>query len=394
MSLYESNPEIDLTLFEPPEEGAKDYRFLDGDSAEDIPFQFIGNHLFVPVLVQGKERLWIYDTGAAMTVLNRAFAEELGLDLEGEIKGQGAGGTVDVTFATLPPFQVGSILFEEQTVAVIGMDELIRRIGLDVVGILGYDFLSRFVTKVDYANKLVSFYDPALFEYTGDGVELGIHVEHSSFEIPATLDGEHTGSWLFDLGAGTTHLDGIYARRESYAAREGVIGVGHGAGNEYQLKDIRCDSLELAGFTLYGPEISFAYGGTDTVFTADRLGILGNTAFRNFVLYIDYANERLIVEKGEMFNKTWPVDQSGLRVAWSEDGGVEVIFVSPQTPAEKAGFRKGDRILRVNGIDVGLLDGLVAIRELLKAGDGTKYEIIVDRDGDEKKLKLKLADLI
>jgi hypothetical protein len=391
---YVSNPKIDPVQFEPPEQGAKDYEFVDGDRAENIKFGFIGNHLYIPVTVGGKKRHWVLDTGAGISVLNRAFSEELGLELEGQVKGQGAGGTVSASFTTLPPYHVEGIQFQEQTIAVIDMNELIRRLGVDVVGILGFDFLSRFVTKVDFANETVSFYDPETFTYTGGGQVLDIHIDNSVFAVHATLDGNHSGTWLFDLGAGTTHLDGIYALREGYADKKGVLGMGHGAGNEYQLKKVRCDSLHFAGFTVYGPEVNFSYGGTDTVFTADRIGVLGNSLFRNFVLYCDYANERLIVEEGDKFNQPWPTDNSGLQIAWSADHKVEVSYVSPGTPVNKAGFLKGDLLKKIGSIDVTLTDDIIAIRELLKADPGTEYNVVIDRGGEEKILKLTLAKLL
>lgn len=391
---YISNPEIDPALFETPEQVTKDYQFIMGDRAKNIPFEFIGNHLYIPVTAGGKERLWVIDTGAGMTVLNKAFAEELGLELQGELKGQGSGGTVIAGLTNLPPYSIKGIRFQGQTVAVIDMSELIRRLGLDVAGILGFDFLSRFVTKVDFANELVSFYEPETFGYTGDGQVLDIHIDNSVFSVQATLDGIHTGSWLFDLGAGTTHLDGRYALRGGYTKKDGVLRMGHGAGNEYQLKDVRCDSMQFAGFTVYEPEISFLYGGTDTTFVADRIGVLGNSLFQNFVLYCDYAGERLIVERGNKFNHPYPVDNSGLQIAWNYNHEVEVSYVSPDTPAEKTGFAKGDIIQSVNGIKVDLLDGVIAIRELLKAYPGTKYDLVVDREGKNKKLTLKLTKLL
>ncbi len=391
---YESNPVIEAGRFEPPEEGARDFEFASGNAALDIPFRFIGNHLYIPVTVNGKERLWILDSGAGMTVVEKAFADEIGLETEGDLKGRGAGGVVGTSFATLPPYTVRGIRFQGQTVAVIEMAELVRRLGLDDAGILGYDFLSRFVTKVDFANERVSFYDPDSFRYSGEGHDLDIHIGQGVFEAAATLDGEHSGVWLFDLGAGTTHLDGAYARRERYAEKDGVLGVGHGAGNEYMLKSVRCDSIRFAGHTVYKPIVSFHHGGTGTVFTSDRIGVLGNSLFRHFVLYLDYAHERVIVEKGEKFNHPWPRDGSGLSIARSAAGSaVDVLYVSPGTPAEEAGFQRADQIRSVDGVEVKDLGGVVALREMLKGEPGTRYEFVVERDGLEMPLDLELADL-
>ena len=142
------------------------------------------------------------------------------------------------------------------------------------------------------------------------------------------------------------------------------------------------------------PPISFNHGGTDTVFTADKIGILGNTLFRNFVLYVDYANERVIVEKGERFNQPWPEDHSGLNFGWTVGwDAMEVLYVSPDTPADRAGFKKGDILVSVDGTSVNDLDGVIGVRELLKQEPGTVLEIAVERDGEEKKLSLELADL-
>jgi outer membrane lipoprotein-sorting protein len=391
---YESNPDIDPALFDPPEVAGKDYEFTAGDAAEDIPIEFIGNHVFIPVVVKGQERPWIIDTGAGMSVIDKAFAEEMGLELEGGMKGRGAGGTVEASFAVLPAYEIEGIRFQPQTVAVIDMGELIRRIGIDIAGILGYDFLSRFVTKVDYANEIVSFYDPGSFDYTGSGRTLDAHIKESVFEVPATLDIEHSGTWLFDLGAGVTHLDGCYALREGYTERDGVLRLGHGAGNEYQLKSVKGESMDIGGFTVYEPDICFHYGGTDTVLRTDKIGVLGNTVFRNFVLYVDYANEQVILEEGEKFNQPWPEDRSGLNIAWTVDRErVEVLYVSPDTPAEEGGFERGDILESINGDRVENQGGVIGIRELLTKEPGTRHEFVIERKGREKKLALTLADL-
>jgi len=394
ISRYESNPPIDQALFEPPEEETKDYEFLNGSSAEDIPFEFIGNHLYIPVTVAGKERLWVLDTGAGMTVIPKEFAEELGLNLEGNMAGQGAGGTVEASFTELPPFSMQGIKFDKQTVAVIDIQELTYRLGVDIAGILGFDFLSRFVTKVDYANQLVSFYDPETFAYSGDGRAIDAHIENSVIEVPGVLDGKHAGNWLFDLGAGSTGLDAAYALANGFTDRPGVERLAHGAENEFKVKRVASETFEFAGYTIDNPIVSFPVGGTDSVFRAERLGILGNDIYRNFVLYIDYAREQIIVEPGAEFNGDFPIDRSGLQLMRGDGGDIVVLFVADGTPAAKAGFREGDVVSAINGIGVEHLDGVIAIREMLKGKPGTKLTFSVTREGKAKDLTLVLAKLL
>ncbi|MDH4158080.1 MAG: aspartyl protease family protein, partial [candidate division Zixibacteria bacterium] len=390
---YDSNPNIDRPFFDPPEEGGKDYSFTEGDSAENISFQFIGGHLYIPVIVGCRQRLWILDTGAAMSVISKEFADELGLALQGDLKGKGAGGTVDLKLATLPGYSLPGIEFGEQTVAVIDMKELIRHLGVDIAGILGYDFLSRFVMKVDYAKELVSFYDPETFEYTGDGHKVDVHMKNSVFMVEASLDGTHSGTWLFDLGASSVSLDGAYARRNGLAEMKGVESIGRGAANAFRAKKVKCRSLEFAGFTVDNPPVSFSVSDSGGALPADEIGILGNTLFRNFVLYCDYAGERLIVEKGDDFNRPVPQDRSGLQLTRGQEGELEILFVAEGTPAAKAGLREKDVVKAINGIDVKYLDGLIAIRKMLQEEAGTKYSFVVERDGRQKTLNLTLAGL-
>lgn len=394
VTTYVSNPTIEPALFEPPEEGGKDFEFVEGDRSENIPFQFIGNHLFLPVVVGCKERLWVLDTGAEMSAISRKFAQELGLRMEGDMKGAGAGGTVAVSFTTLPSYSIKGIDFKEQKVAVIDMVELNRMLGIEVAGILGFDFLSRFVARVDYANELVSFYDPETFEYVGEGTKLDVHIKGQVFEVSATLDGRHSGTWLFDLGASNVSLEAAFAVREGYANRKGVVGLGRGAGQTFESKSVKCDSIQIAGFSVYQPKVGLISVGADTALVADRIGGLGNSLFRNFVVYCDYAHELVVLEKGAMFNQPWPEDHSGLQLMWDTAWTViEVLFVSPGTPAEKAGFKIGDVLRSINGIDVKYVDGVIAVRKMLTENVGTRYDFVVGRGGQENKLKLTLAEL-
>ena len=218
--------------------------------------------------------------------------------------------------------------------------------------------------------------------------------KHSIFMVPASLDGEHTGSWLFDLGASSTSLDGGYALRNGFPQRKGVERFGRGAGQSFISKGIRCKTLEVGGFTIDNPIIGFEITKVDTAHVSDEIGTLGNTTFRNFVVYCDYHNERVILEKGVNFNKEYPIDRSGLQMQRGEGKMIEVLFVAAGTPAEKAGFKEKDIVKSINGIKTELLGGLSEIRLMLTEKAGTEYSFLVDRGGQELKLKLKLENLL
>jgi hypothetical protein len=395
-TVFETGIEIDPSLFDPPEDGGRDFVFIDGGSSAEVPFQFIENHIFVPVTIHCRESLWVLDTGASVSVIDRGYAEELGLPLSGEIMAEGATTTVELAFTTLPPFRVGGIEFEEQQVAALDFVGLFRRLSdLEVLGILGYDFLSRFVTKVDYANEVLTFYDPESFEYTGGGTVLDAPLVDNLFRADATVDGAYAGRWMLDLGAGGMFFQTQFAIAHGVGRRQGVLGVVHGAGGRSLRRRSRYDTIEFGGYTVEEPVISRADYNPDAqgdLVEGQLAGNLGNSLFRHFVLYLDYDRQQVIVEKGEDLGRHFPEDMSGLSL-WRPEEACEVLYAAPGTPADEAGFHEGDIVLTINGIGVGHFDGLVALRALLAEESGTKYAFGVERDGEPIELTLVLRDL-
>jgi hypothetical protein len=394
----ETNVEIDPALFDPPADDVRDFAFTDGGDRAQIPFQFVEKHIFLPVTIDCRESLWVLDTGASMSVIDREYAESLGLEISGQMKGQGAGNVVDVAFTTLPAFSVDGIDFANQQVATIDIAPLFRKTSdLEIAGILGYDFLSRFVTRVDYAGETLTFYDPSTFEYHGNGTVIDAPLKENTFTVESTVDGVYGGRWTVDLGAGGMTFNAPYVEEHGLADRPSVSGVGFGAGGRMLSRFSRFDSIEFAGSVVDRPVISMAgaegevagaFGGGELV------GNLGNTLFRHFVLYLDYANQRIIVEKGANFATEFPWDRSGLQLWRAEGDRCEVLYVSPGTPAEQAGFQEGDAVLAINGIALDYLDGLTAIKAMLREAAGTEYMFRIQRDGDTRELRLVLRDLL
>lgn len=69
-----------------------------------IPFDFANNQVFLKVGINSAKPVWfVLDSGASGCVIDAALAQQLGLKVEGEKQGTGAGkGTVTVRFAAWP----------------------------------------------------------------------------------------------------------------------------------------------------------------------------------------------------------------------------------------------------------------------------------------------------
>ena len=391
---YEVNPEIDPALFEPPAEDVKDYEFASGGSSETVSFQFMGEHLYIMVNIGGKERMWILDTGASVTCISKRYAEELGLEAKGNLKGSGAGNVVEVSFATLPPFSIEGIKFQSQQAAVLDISMFFDRFNIDVAGIMGYDFLSRFTTRVDYAGRTLTFYDPDEFAYAGEGSVIDAPLQGNMFTAPITVDGTMTGRCTIDLGAGSDNIHYPYAKEKGLLERKGVERYGMGAGGEFREKEIKFKTIEFGGYTINDPIMDIPMDELEVGFgSAEVMGNLGNTLFRHFVLYLDYKNQQMIIEKGGDFGKDFPSDHSGLQIWFNDQKQYEVRHVCPGAPGEKAGFVQGDVINSINGIDMKYFDGYFAVVDLFRESPGTNYEVGIIRDGENKKLTLQLEDL-
>jgi hypothetical protein len=393
---YELDLDTDSVLFEPPQKDVEDYEFTEGENAEGVPFQYIEDHVYVPVVIAGKERLWILDSGASVSVIDSSFAKELGLELKGPIKARATSGTVDCYYVNIPSFSMKGIRFNKQTVMSVSIRKLFSKIlGLDVVGILGYDFLSRFVTKIDYANEQLSFYLPATFRYNGDGCVIDSPLDDSRmFSLPATVDGKYSGKWRLDVGA--TGLDFHYPFADDHGLTDlkGVEGISFGAAGELRSRTSRFNSIELNGLVVERPLIDIPVATSAGTFSESSLiGNIGNMFLRHFVLYLDYENQRVILEKGGYYDHKFPGAKAGMQTWYTDANDIEVFFVAPDTPADEAGLKKGDVIKSINGIDVKHFNGILAIRELFREREGTTYTIDIVRGTKNRRVKLTLREL-
>ncbi|MBT6225265.1 MAG: PDZ domain-containing protein [Candidatus Scalindua sp.] len=393
LNKYEVNIEINPALFEPPEKDVRDYHFIENECSENIPFQLIENNIFLPVNMNGKKRLWLLDNGASMSVIDYDHASTIGLKPEGRINGVGIEKTFELSFVKLPPYRIEGLQLDTQTIFVFqGLSE--RFHAEEAVGILGYDFLSRFVTKIDYADRLISFYNPETFIYNGNGCVLDAPLKEKTFNLTGTVDRKYSGKWRLDLGAFDISFHFPFASNNGLLDRKGIDRISTGLGGRHFERTLQFKTIQLGELTVTNPLISVPLEkskGSNS--SSESIGNIGNSLLRNFVIYLDYERQQVIIEKGENFNKSFPVDKSGFQIGSTDNGLLEIVFISPDTPAARAGFLEGDIIKSINNIDVKYFPELITLKKLLREKPGTEYTFRVLRNGQIEVIKLMLQDL-
>lgn len=114
--------------------------------------------LLVDVRVNGQGPFqFVVDTGASGTGLSRQLAERLHLGSGEQQTALGAGGTMSAETVHVRELQVGPLRMEDLPVFVADLSAIAGRVGAEIDGILGYDFLHRWRVLIDYPGRTLTF---------------------------------------------------------------------------------------------------------------------------------------------------------------------------------------------------------------------------------------------
>jgi hypothetical protein len=389
--------ELPASEFAVPAPPPRDFGIAgDADSAS-VPFELSNNHIFAEVKLAGRAVTLLVDTGG-INALTPELARELGLEVRGELEGRGVGEQkVDVGIAQVARLEIGDAFLENQTFYVIPLGPLSAVEGREALGIVGYEVFRRFVTRIDYDERRLTFNDPARFTHQGPGVAVPIAFDDHTPRIEAEVDGLR--GW-FDLDTGSRSslvlaapfaaAHGLHAK---YAPRfTATTGWGVGGASRSQLA--RATSLRIAGFELREPVTLLSTQQAGSFAASDIAGNIGGGILKRFDLTLDYANERIFFEPNTQFDAPDVFDRSGM---WLNDAGnaLEVMDVTAGGPAERAGVRVGERVRAIDGKPVGAGDLLRLRARFLSEPPGTKLRLETETEGGARRERLlELVDLL
>lgn len=359
-----------------------------GKSSVEVPFDLESGHVYVNLTINGQGPFrFIFDTGA-VNVISPAAAQRLNLAVGGKVEAKGTGGTQSGGSTKVDTVRLGDLSLKNQTFYVLALPPEADQVD----GLIGYEWLSHFPTRFDYAASKLTFYPKGMASQASTAQATKLHFQGKTPEVDGTVDGI-PGRFSLDTGSnGSLTLFAPFVARHDLAARYraktrvmSAVGIG---GPVYALM-ARAKALTFGDARVEAPVTFLSQQTTGSSARADRAGNIGYGVLHRFTILFDYPASRVYFEPNAQLDKPDLADRSGLRIE-SSKGAFNVVFVAENSPGMAAGLRAGDRIVAVNDVPAEQLK-LADLRSKLKGEIGARVVLRLDR-GDEV-ATVVLADL-
>lgn len=365
-------------------------------SSTTVPLQVINNHLYVRGNIDGHgPYTFILDSGGDY-IITPEVAREIGVKSAGGMQIQGVGNATEgVSFAHVGAISIGSATAKNQYMLVLpintgfGIAE-----GVHIDGMIGYQWLARFLTTIDYGANQITFAMPRSAALTGPGV-LPFYFDGSIPRINVAIDGVALD------GEVDTGSRAALTLSAPFVAAHPAIGAlaktppavnGFGVGGPSFARLGRVHTLQIGPFSLSEPVTAFGIQQKGAFADPFNPANLGGGIWRRFTVTFDYPHERMSLAQNSAYGEPFFYDRSGLFLV-DNKGAFTVISVTPGTPAAEQGFSRGDVIAGVDGKPASSMT-LAGLRELLQSPAGTAVHLQVRGTKGERDVVLTLRDYV
>jgi PDZ domain len=274
--------------------------------------------------------------------------------------------------------------------------------GRTVGGLLGYDFLNRFIVKIDYINRQIDVFEPTGFHDAGPGEIIPLDIIRGNILVPADLatpDGKHVlGTFLVDTGwrSALTLTSPFVANQKLLAAIPRTVEATTGMGIAGPTVDVeaRIASLRVGRYKIENFVADLSRAKVGVLSQDDFAGIIGGEILRRFTIILDYPHHRMIIDPNSMFGMPFDIDMSGLFLT-SESGSAafKVYSVIKGSPGAQAGIQDGDVIETIDDNPASKFT-LEQVRQMFKAAEGEEHRLTIRRNGKILTARIRLRRII
>lgn len=360
-------------------------------SSLDLEFSH-SRHVFVRASVNGYETQVLIDSGAGITVIDKAFFATLGLESTGHVRVMGVGGTAPASYVSKLRLKLGTFELREVTALVTDLSQIEAHVAHKIPVILGNALFENAVVEIDYPKGRLICHRPELFSYAGSGtrnelVDLGSRTRYLRCQVeglaPALFQVDTGSGNTLDLFAGYTKTNRLLVDRKPKSKK-----YGGGVGGFRTVVVATIASLVFCGHNLLAIPMSFP-PAIGAFARTSHAGNLGAGILSRFHLWFDYRHNLLYVEPGPELKLPFKRDRIGITTSVKKDK-LLVEFVSPNSPAQRAGIKAGMQITAINAMRVA--DAKQAWAQLRSLSQSTIGSIVELRSKKAVRYRVQLAD--
>lgn len=274
-------------------------RFPPGVTRVRLPAKFSGARVIVRVALGDQNLDFQLDSGASGILIDRGLVTRLGLTTYGNFVANSAR-AYSASLTIVPEISVGAIRSRD-VVAEVAPVDFNSDGDTEVVGILGFDFIADAVIHVDYKHQIVEAIEPSSFDASGipDSIEVPIGLDSGIPIASARVDASTGSRFVVDTGAFGVVVSPKFARTHGLseipqgATLSSIEQPARLIGGAVTLAKLHFSTFGFRGATFSNFE---GYRLNDVPLFDDEVdGLIGYSYLRNFELYFDYANGRLIL---------------------------------------------------------------------------------------------------
>jgi len=272
----------------------------------ELPVEQSANVFFARSTINGEGPFWMtVDTGATLTVLDPGTVERLGLQTVAATTSPDVGvGESATTVARTAGARIvvdGALPFRPSPLYVIPVRGAEAGLGHQIDGILGHDFLQRYIVEFDYVDGRLRLHQAGT-TIAGEAAWVDVRIDGNRVLVPARLslsDGEVlTARLLLDTGSSSgISLNTGFAARHRLEARFPSLELSAAVGvNGMSVRAVMyLKGVSIGGTALPVSRVAVSRDTTGLSASTDYDGILGAADLGNYRMIVDYSRRRLVL---------------------------------------------------------------------------------------------------
>ncbi len=262
--------------------------------------------------------------------------------------------------------------------------------GQKIDGIIGFSFLSKFILKINFDSSFIDVFDKGRIKYPPGGYLLRPIFTSLPIQALRIKDSRIlNANFYIDTGAGLSFLLSKEFNQDSTflsAKRKPVIVEAQGLGGKKRMTVTIIKEVKIGPYIFRKVPTHIMddeYNVTSYPYTG---GLIGNEILHRFNIILNYGKREIHLLPNTHYKDPFDYSYTGMSIFFIE-GKVTIDDVILNSPAYKAGFKKGDIVVAVNA---NFSNDITQYKNLLQT-QGEKLRVLITRNNTLEIINFKVG---